>query len=102
MEVVVRFKPLPILHCSHERSTRSPQCDSLSRSGMQVFTRISVLCRIGYMPDQYGHGTPEEEARLLYVAMTQAMEQLIIICHSSSEFTTRLKTALGKVAAKVL
>jgi hypothetical protein len=56
---------------------------------------------IGYMPDQYGHGTPEEEARLLYVAMTRAMEQLIMSCDRSSEFTTRLETALGKVAAKV-
>lgn len=56
---------------------------------------------IGYMPDQYGHGTLEEEARLLYVAMTRAMEQLILSCDRSSEFTTRLETVLGKVAAKV-
>ncbi len=64
---------------------------------------------IGYMPDQYGHGTPEEEARLLYVAMTRGIDQLIMTCvgiahrrHRSSEFTTRLETALGKVAAKVI
>ncbi|MEH1908954.1 hypothetical protein [Nostoc sp.] len=31
--------------------------------------------------------------------MTRAMEQL---CDRSSEFTTRLETALGKVAAKVI
>ncbi|MEH1827967.1 MAG: 3'-5' exonuclease [Nostoc sp.] len=57
---------------------------------------------IGYMPDQYGHGTPEEEARLLYVAMTRAIEQLILMSDRSSQFTSRLETALGKVAAKVL
>ncbi|MCF2152165.1 hypothetical protein IQ276_038415 [Desmonostoc muscorum LEGE 12446] len=44
---------------------------------------------------------PEEEARLLYVAMTRAIEQLIMSCDRSSEFTSRLETALSKVAAKV-
>ncbi|MBN3947572.1 MAG: ATP-binding domain-containing protein, partial [Nostoc sp. NMS7] len=57
---------------------------------------------IGYMPDQYGHDTPEEEARLLYVAMTRGIDQLIMTCDRSSEFTNRLETALGKVAAKVI
>ncbi|WP_265277666.1 3'-5' exonuclease [Nostoc sp. KVJ3] len=47
------------------------------------------------MPHQYN--TPEEEARLLYVAMTRAIEQLILTCDRSSEFTTRLEAVLGKV-----
>nr|MDZ8061242.1 3'-5' exonuclease [Nostoc sp. EkiNYC01] len=50
---------------------------------------------IGYMPNEYN--TPEEEARLLYVAMTRAIEQLILTCDRSSDFTSRLETALGKV-----
>ncbi|WP_243458303.1 3'-5' exonuclease [Nostoc sp. UIC 10630] len=58
---------------------------------------VACIPGIGYMPDQYGHGTPEEEARLLYVAMTRAIEQLIMTCDRSSEFTNRLETALGKV-----
>lgn len=62
---------------------------------------VVLIPGIGYMPDQYGHGTPEEEARLLYVAMTRAIEQLIMTCDRPSEFTTRLQTALGKVVAKV-
>lgn len=62
---------------------------------------VVLIPGIGFMPDQYGHGTPEEEARLLYVAMTRAIEQLIMTCDRSSEFTTRLETVLGKVAAKV-
>ncbi|MEH2268273.1 MAG: 3'-5' exonuclease [Nostoc sp.] len=58
---------------------------------------VACIPGIGYMPDQYGHGTPEEEARLLYVAMTRAIEQLILTCDRSSEFTNRLEKALGKV-----
>ncbi|MEH2181880.1 3'-5' exonuclease [Nostoc sp.] len=46
------------------------------------------------MPEQYN--TPEEEARLLYVAMTRAIEQLIMSCDRSSQFTTRLETVLDK------
>jgi len=51
---------------------------------------------VGYMPHQYN--TPEEEARLLYVAMTRAMEQLILSADAcgelrlrSSQFTSRLE-----------
>ncbi|WP_258169778.1 3'-5' exonuclease [Nostoc sp. 'Peltigera membranacea cyanobiont' N6] len=58
---------------------------------------VVLIPGIGYMPDQYGHGTPEEEARLLYVAMTRAMEQLIMTSDCSSEFTSRLEMVLGKV-----
>jgi UvrD-like helicase C-terminal domain/Nuclease-related domain/AAA domain len=58
---------------------------------------VVLIPGIGFMPDQYGHGTPEEEARLLYVAMTRAIEQLIMTCDRSSQFTSRLETALGKL-----
>lgn len=57
---------------------------------------VVLIPGIGYMPDQYGHGTPEEEARLLYVAMTRAIEQLILTSDRSSEFTSRLETVLDK------
>lgn len=61
-----------------------------------------VVCipGIGYMPDEYH--TPEEEARLLYVAMTRAIDQLIMTCDTcgglhqrSSQFTRRLEAALS-------
>ncbi|WP_322701506.1 3'-5' exonuclease [Nostoc sp. DedQUE08] len=58
---------------------------------------VVLIPGIGFMPDQYGHGTPEEEARLLYVAMTRAIEQLILTSDRPSEFTSRLETVLGKV-----
>ncbi|MEH2321915.1 hypothetical protein [Nostoc sp.] len=65
------------------------------------------------MPNQ--HSTPEEEARLLYVAMTRAIEQLILTSvgaarllyetlrerHRSSEFTSRLERVLEKVTTKI-
>ncbi|WP_138504407.1 DEAD/DEAH box helicase [Nostoc sp. PA-18-2419] len=53
---------------------------------------VVLIPGVGYMPHQYN--TPEEEARLLYVAMTRAIEQLIMSCDRSSEFTNRLETAL--------
>ncbi len=58
---------------------------------------VVLIPGIGFMPDQYGHGTPEEEARLLYVAMTRAIDQLILSCDRSSEFTSRVESALAKI-----
>jgi len=40
------------------------------------------------MPNQ--KGTPESEARLLYVAMTRATDQLLMTGHRRSEFVERL------------
>ena len=61
---------------------------------------VVLIPGIGFMPHEYN--TPEEEARLLYVAMTRAIEQLILTCDRPLEFTNRLEMALGKVAAKVI
>jgi superfamily I DNA/RNA helicase len=36
---------------------------------------------------------PQEEAKLLYVAMTRALEMLLMTCHQETEFVTRLKQA---------
>ncbi|MBD2033580.1 NERD domain-containing protein [Leptolyngbya sp. FACHB-321] len=47
---------------------------------------------IGYLPNQ--HSTPEAEARLLYVAMTRAVDQLVMTCDRPSEFGQRLEVAL--------
>lgn len=61
---------------------------------------VVLIPGIGFMPHEYN--TPEEEARLLYVAMTRGIDQLIMTCDRPSEFTSRLETALGKVATKVI
>jgi UvrD-like helicase C-terminal domain/Nuclease-related domain/AAA domain len=51
---------------------------------------------IGYLPNQYS--TPEEEARLLYVAMTRAIDQLIMTCDRDSEFVKKIQVSRDKVA----
>ncbi|MTJ14787.1 AAA family ATPase [Anabaena sp. UHCC 0187] len=56
---------------------------------------IVCIPGVGYMPNE--NQELAEETRLMYVAMTRAMEQLIITCHRSSEFTNRIESALSKV-----
>jgi superfamily I DNA/RNA helicase len=46
---------------------------------------------LGYMP--FRDQDPQEEAKLLYVAMTRALEVLLMTCHQETEFVTRLKQA---------
>jgi superfamily I DNA/RNA helicase len=41
----------------------------------------------------------KEEAKLLYVAMTRAMEVLLLTCHRETEFVTRIKLAREKIVA---
>ncbi len=53
---------------------------------------------VGYLPNQYG--TPADEARLLYVAMTRAINQLILTYHWESGFTKRIQTVLESVALR--
>jgi hypothetical protein len=43
---------------------------------------------VGFMPDE--REDEKAEARLLYVAMTRAMDQLIVSAHASSRFASRL------------
>ncbi|MBD2505296.1 3'-5' exonuclease [Anabaena azotica] len=59
---------------------------------------VVLIPSIGFMPHQYN--TPEEEARLLYVGMTRAIDQLIMTCDRKSGFTERLEAVLGKVAVR--
>jgi hypothetical protein len=43
----------------------------------------------------------EEEARLLYVAMTRALESLVMTHHGDSAFTTRMRASLGQVQTQL-
>lgn len=52
---------------------------------------------VGFLP--YSQGTPEEEARLLYVAMTRAIDRLILTCDRESEFSLKIGAALERVGA---
>ncbi len=50
---------------------------------------------VGYLPNRYNDVA--DEARLLYVAMTRAIEVLVLSCDRKSVFAERLEGALGKV-----
>lgn len=52
---------------------------------------VVALPGLGYMP--FRDQDLLEEAKLLYVAMTRAMEMLLMTCHRETEFVTRIKQA---------
>ncbi|HEY9690688.1 MAG TPA: 3'-5' exonuclease [Oculatellaceae cyanobacterium] len=50
---------------------------------------------LGYLPNMSENA--DDEARLLYVAMTRAIEQLVITYHQQSKFTEKLQLALNQI-----
>jgi superfamily I DNA/RNA helicase len=58
---------------------------------------VVAIPGLGYMP--YEKFDVKEEAKLLYVAMTRAMEVLLLTCHRETEFVTRIKLAREKIVA---
>ncbi len=58
---------------------------------------VVAIPGIGFMPHE--KEPPEDEARLLYVAMTRAMDHLLLTCHKDSAFAARLGVACLKRAA---
>jgi len=54
-----------------------------------------VVCipGLGYLPNS--HAQPEDEARLLYVAMTRAVDHLVLTCDRESTFVMKLKAVSG-------
>jgi superfamily I DNA/RNA helicase len=50
---------------------------------------------VGFLPNR--HGEVADEARLLYVAMTRAIEVLVLSCDRGSEFVERIERALERV-----
>ena len=57
---------------------------------------VVIVAGVGDMPGE--HGDPKEEARLLYVAMTRATENLEITYCRETDFTQRLAEAVKRVA----
>ena len=57
---------------------------------------IVAIPGLGYMPHQ--NGNPIDEAKLLYVGMTRAMDELIMTYHRKTDFTERLVLARQVVA----
>jgi len=58
---------------------------------------VTAIPGLGYLPRQDSNF--EEEARLLYVAMTRSLDRLLITCHRDSQFVDRLNLATQLVAA---
>ena len=50
---------------------------------------------IGYMPHK--NENPEEEAKLLYISMTRAIDNLLITSHRDSEFSKRIQKLTSSV-----
>ena len=51
--------------------------------------------RVEFLPNR--HEEVADEARLLYVAMTRAIEVLVLTCDRKSGFVERVEGALGRV-----
>jgi superfamily I DNA/RNA helicase len=58
---------------------------------------VVAVAGLGLMP--YRNADPQDEARLLYVAMTRAMDTLLLTYDRDSEFTERMRAARQRVAA---
>ena len=58
---------------------------------------VVAIPGLGFMP--YPDQDEREEAKLLYVAMTRAMDALLMTCHKESEFVTRIKEARARAVA---
>ena len=92
---------IPVAWLNQNSSSRhfDPLCPSVklmtmhSSKGLEF--PVVFIPGLGYLPNRTG--TVADEARLLYVAMTRAVEQLVLTGDRSSEFTGRLKGALAKV-----
>lgn len=101
-EVTKRFRAggIPVEWLGEGKGKRgfSPNEDSVkimtmhSSKGLE-FPVVAVPC-FGYYPR--GESTPQDEAKLLYVAMTRAMECLVMTCHENNEFVGRIKQARSR------
>lgn len=59
-----------------------------------------VIPDLGAMPRPSEN--EDEEARLLYVAMTRATEQLLLIHHAESEFTRRIRASINEIQGQLV
>lgn len=92
---------IPIEWVNQNSASRSyrPDVDSIklitmhSSKGLEF--PVVLIPGVGYLPNPYENSL--EEARLLYVAMTRAINQLIMTYHQDSKFAMRLQKALTKV-----
>jgi hypothetical protein len=103
-EIVTRLRkaglPVQWLGDPKEKRKFQPAEDSIKAMTMHSSKGLEfpvvAIPGLGYMPLK--EMDPREEAKLLYVAMTRAMDFLLLTCHRESEFVTRLKEARVRAA----
>jgi superfamily I DNA/RNA helicase len=90
--------PIEWVNASNDSRYYRPHEDSIKLITMHSSKGLEfpVVCvpGLGYMP--YEDQSMLEEARLMYVAMTRAIDQLILTSHRQSVFTERLEKAVVK------
>ncbi|HLO89409.1 MAG TPA: 3'-5' exonuclease [Nostocaceae cyanobacterium] len=91
--------PIEWVNANNDSRNYSPNEQSIKLLTMHSSKGLefSVVCipGLGYMSKE--NQVFLEEARLMYVAMTRSIDQLIVTSHHSSEFTKRIDLALAKV-----
>ena len=92
---------LPIEWISQDRDSRNYNANAPSvklitmHSSKGLEFPVVFVPGIGFLPNS--KSTPAEEAKLLYVAMTRAIDRLIMTCDRKSEFTIKIRAALDQV-----
>lgn len=92
---------LPIEWVSRDNDSRNYDADAPSvklitmHSSKGLEFPVVFVPGIGFLPNS--QSTPAEEARLLYVAMTRAIDRLVMTCDRKSEFVIKVETALERV-----
>lgn len=94
---------LPVDWLNQDRDSRNfdPSVQSIklmtmhSSKGLEF--PVVFIPGLGYLPNP--HQAIAEEARLLYVAMTRAIEVLVLTCDRPSRFVERIQQALEKVTS---
>ena len=99
----LRAAGIPVSVLTGKGSRKGPKLDPNSvkvvtwHSSKGLEYPIVAIPGLGYLP--YEKGDEGEEVRLAYVAMTRAMDRLIMTCHQESPFVERLIGAGTRYAA---
>ena len=99
----LRTAGIPVSVLTGKGSRRGPKLDPNSvkvvtwHSSKGLEYPVVAIPGLGYLP--YERADEGEEVRLAYVAMTRAMERLIMTCHQESPFVKRLAAAGTRYAA---
>lgn len=93
----LRAADIPFASLTHARDEQNGAIDSVklvtmhSSKGLEF--PVVFVAGLGYMPGR--ERDEKEEARLLYVAMTRAMDELILTGHQHSLFIAKMREAIG-------